>query len=146
MTKENAIKAIVEYFKNNEEDFENVIEQADSYDGYLGDNRYYYMEDLDEFYRDTEPTEFLNRVYYGHDDDYYTTDEHGDKHYSEFCPNRTYFYYNGYGNLVSTDYKDYSAYNDEYFAEKLIDNEYGDYVDLPEEVKDIIEQYANVER
>lgn len=146
MTKENAIKAIIEYFKNNEEEFENVIEQADSYDGYLGDNRHYYMEDLDEFYSDTEPTELLNRVYYGHDDDNYTTDEHGDKHYSEFCPNRTYFYYNGYGNLVSTDYKDYSAYNDEYFAEKLINNEYGNYVDLPEEVEDIIEKYANVER
>lgn len=145
MTKENAIKAIIEYFKNNEEDFENVIEQADSYDGYLGDDRYYLMEELDEFYRDTEPTELLNRVYYGHDDDNYTTDEHGDKHYSEFCPNRTYFYYNGYGNLVSTDYKDYTVHNDSWFAEKLIDGTYEGYIDLPEEVEEIIEALENEE-
>ena len=141
MTREELIKAIVDYFKDNESEFDEVIEQADSYDGYLGDNHYYHMEDLDDFYHDTAPTEFLNRVYYGYDDDNYTTDEHGNTHHSEFCPNRTYFYYNGYGNLVSTDYKDYTSYNDEYFAEKLIDGEYGNYIDLPEEVQEMIDEF-----
>lgn len=145
MTREELINKIVAYFEENEAEFDEVIEQADSYDGYLGDNRYYYMEDLDEIYRDTDPTELLNRAFYGHDDDNYTTDAHGDKHYSEFCPNRTYFYFNGYGNLVSTDFKDYTSYNDSYFAEKLIDGEYGDYVELPEEVQEMIDEFVNEE-
>lgn len=140
-TREELIKAIVNYFEENEAEFDEVIEQADSYDGILGDDRYYCMEDLDEFYHDTAPTELLNRVYYGHDADNYSTDSHGDKSYSEFCPNRTYFYYNGYGNLVSTDYKDYTSYNDEYFVGKLVDGEYGNYIDLPEEVQEMIDEF-----
>ena len=50
------------------------------------------------------------------------TDSRGDKIYGEFCPNRGYFTYNGYGNLVSTDYKDYSSYLDHYAIESMLEN------------------------
>lgn len=40
------IKDIITYFKENDDVFCNAIEELDSYNGYLSDNRYYYMEDL----------------------------------------------------------------------------------------------------
>lgn len=117
--REHTLKAIIEYFNANEDIFVECAEELDSYNGYLGDDRYYEMELLNEFYQGTEPLEFLNRVYYGRDNDTWTTDSHGEKTYGEFNPNREYFYYNGYGNLVSSDYKDYSAHLDRYIIEAM---------------------------
>lgn len=121
-TKEQAINAIIEYFENNEDIFNACIEELDSYNGYLGDSRYYYMEELDEFYSDVKPSELISRAYYGRDDDTWTTDGSGNKSYGEFNPNRDYFYYNGYGNLVSSDFKDYSAHLDAWAIESMLDN------------------------
>ena len=120
--KETTVKKIIEFFNENEDIFNSAIEELDSYDGYLGDDRYYSMDELDEFYNGTEPLELLRRAYYGRDDDTYTTDSNGNKTYGEFNPNREYFYYNGYGNLVSSDYKDYSYKLDEYAIEAMSEN------------------------
>ena len=116
------IKKIIEYFENNEDIFNECIEELDGYNSYLGDDRYYEMEYLNEFYNNTEPLELLQRVYFGRDDDNWTTDNNGNKTYGEFNPNRDYFYYNGYGNLVSSDYKDYSYKLDHYFVDSLYEN------------------------
>lgn len=116
------IKKIIEYFENNEDIFNECIEELDGYNSYLGDDRYYEMEYLNEFYNSTEPLELLQRVYFGRDDDNWTTDNNGNKTYGEFNPNRDYFYYNGYGNLVSSDYKDYSHKLDHYFIDSLYEN------------------------
>ena len=124
---EEKINAIIEHFKENEDIFNDCIEELDSYNGYLGDNRYYLMEELDEFYCDTKSTEILYRAFYGYDEDCYIADSAGDKHYEGFNPNRDYFRYNGYGNLVSADYKDYSALLDRYAVEDTKDNR--DYID-----------------
>lgn len=121
-TTEQIIDNIIDYFENNEDIFNQAIEELDGYNGYLGDDRYYDMYDLDEFYRDTEPSELLYRAFYGYDEDSYITDEYGTKHYESFNPNRDYFRYNGYGNLVSADYKDYSAQLDEYAIFSILDN------------------------
>ena len=88
----------------------------------MGDDRYYEMEMLDEFYKGAEPLEILHRTFYGHDDETWTTDSSGNKIYGQFNPNRDYFYYNGYGNLISADYKDYSGHLDSYFVEEMLDN------------------------
>lgn len=120
--KDTIIEKIIDFFKENEELFNSCIEELDGYNGFLGDNRYYPMEELNELYCDTEPLEMLYRVFYGRDDDTWTTDAHGKKSYGEFNPNRDYFYYNGYGNLVSSDYKDYSAYLDHYAIEDMSNN------------------------
>lgn len=125
--KESSIKKIIEFFEENESIFNECIEELDSYNGYLNDDRYYEMEMLDEFYSDTEPTEILRRAYYGYDADSYTTDGYGNRSYGEFNPNREYFSYNGYGNLISSDYKDYSAYLEEYVIEAMRENRY--YID-----------------
>ena len=120
--KESIINQIIEFFENNEEIFNSCMEELDSYNGYLGDDRYYCMEELDEFYSDTKPIDLLYRTFYGHDDDTWTTDASGNKTYGEFNPNRTYFYYNGYGNLVSSDYKDYTGHLDHYAVEEMSEN------------------------
>lgn len=120
--REQTIRKIIEYFTENDEIFTRCIEELDSYNGYLNDDRYYEMEMLSEFYNGTDPIELLQRAYYGRDDDTWTTDSNGNKTYGEFNPNREYFYYNGYGNLVSSDYKDYSAHLDKYAIESMSEN------------------------
>ena len=113
---------IIAYFKNNEDVFNDCMEELDEYNGYLGDNRYYSMDVLEDFYRDSDPLEILRRAYYGGDDNTRATDSNGDKIYGEFNPNREYFYYNGYGNLVSSDYKNYSHLLDNYAIEAMSEN------------------------
>ena len=122
MTREEAIKAIIEIFGNDEELFNDCIEELDSYNGWLGDGRYYPMCELDEFYSGCDVIEILNRAYFGYDAKSWHTDNSGNKIYEAFCPNRKYFSFNGYGNLVSSDYKDYSDRLDDYTVEEMIDN------------------------
>ena len=141
--KEATIEKIIDYFNDNEAIFNSCIEELDSYNGYLGDDRYYEMEMLNEFYNDTEPLELLYRTYYGRDDDTYTTDSRGDKTYGEFNPNRKYFYYNGYGNLVSSDYKDYSSHLDEYAIESMSENR--QYIDTIEDNEDLTALFDELE-
>ena len=134
-TAEEITADIIEYFEKNGDIFTDCIEELDSYNGYLGDSRYYSMDELDEFYNGVEPSEILRRAYYGRDDDSWTTDSSGNKTYGEFNPNRDYFYYNGYGNLVSSDYKDYSALLDRYAIEAMSENRcYIDSIDSSEEL------------
>ena len=115
------VNKIIEFFEQNEEIYNDCVEELDSYNGYLNDDRYYYMEDLNEFYHGADPLELLYRAFYGHDETY-TTDSAGNKVYGEFNPNREYFKYNGYGNLISTDYKDYSIFLDNDLIEELREN------------------------
>ena len=139
--KEQTIQKIIDYFKENEDVFDDCIEELDSYNGYLTDSRYYPMDELNEFYTGTEPTEILYRAFYGYDDETYTTDRNGNREYGQFNPNREYFYYNGYGNLVSADYKDYSAFLDRYAVEKMSENRrYIDTIDSDEELTELFDE------
>ena len=121
-TKEAVIAGIIQYFKENEDVFNDCMEELDSYNGYLGDDRYYNMEELNDLYSGQEPQEILFRAFYGFDADSWHTDRSGNKIYEAFNPNREYFYFNGYGNLVSSDYKDYSDKLDEYVIEEMSKN------------------------
>lgn len=134
-TGEEIREAIKAYFEANEDDYITVIEELDGYNGYLGDDRYYNMEELDEHFTGQTASEILARTFYGGDDD--TKDQNGNR--GEFNPNREYFYYNGYGNLVSTNYKDYSYHLDNYFINELIDNACYLY-DIPVEVQALINE------
>lgn len=121
-TAEEITADIIDFFQANEDIFTDAIEELDSYNGYLGDDRYRSMDELDELYSGAEPCELLRRAYYGYDEEMYTTDSSGNKTYGEFNPNREYFRYNGYGNLVSADYKDYSWQLDNYAVESMSEN------------------------
>jgi len=117
-----AMAAIIEYFSNNEEVFNDCMEQLDSYNGYLGDDRYYSMDELNDLYCGTDLQEVLCRAFYGYDEDTWTTDSSGNREYGAFNPNRDYFRFNGYENLVSADYKDYSGRLDRYAVESMSEN------------------------
>lgn len=141
MLNEKIIATAIAYFEENENDFNSCIEELDSYNGYLNDDRYYDMDELSEIYHDADPIELLNRAYFGYDAENYITDESGNKQYMSFNPNRDYFTFNGYGNLVSADYKDYSAYLDSYFIESLYENA-DEIYSLPDEIKELFETAA----
>ena len=113
---------IIAYFKENEDIFNDCIEELDGYNGYLGDDRYYYMDELSELFSGTDPIDLLNRAFFGRDAETWTTNARGEREYGAFNPNRNYFTFSGYGNLVSSDYKDYSYFLDCYFVENLHEN------------------------
>lgn len=141
MTKEDIIKAIEEYFKENEDVFNDCIESLDSYNGYLGDDRYYSMDELDELYSGESATEILQRAFYGYDEDTSTEESH-----TEFNPNRDYFRFNGYGNLVSANYKDYSAQLDHWAIESMAENRsYIDPIDEDETLSRLFDEYEEME-
>lgn len=121
-----------EFFKENLGEFISAIEELDNYNGYLGDNRLYEIEMLDEIYQGKGVTEILRRAFYGHDE------RGGEK--SEFNPNREYFYYNGYGNLVSVGEYDredyYKGFLDEYAIKQIIEN--AEHLNLSDAVMAII--------
>lgn len=118
----NTIGKILAYFKENEETFIDCIEELNNYNGYLGDDCYYPMEDLNEIYHGEDVIEILSRAFYGYDENDWIIDNYGEKHHAEFNPNREFFRYNGYGNLVSSDYKDYSDHIDEYTVKSMSEN------------------------
>lgn len=121
--KEQLIKRAIEIFEEDEDLFVECIEELDSYNGYLGDDRYYPMEELEVFANGRCPIDLLNQAYFGRDDEYWTYNSNGEKEYPHsFNPNRNYFYFNGYGNLCSSDYKDYSARLDEWAIESMVEN------------------------
>ena len=121
--KASCIEEIREYFEDNEEVFNDCIEELDSYSGWLGDDRCEDMEYLDECFYGRDVEWILFRAFYGHDDDSWTENSRGEKEYGPFNPNRNYFYFNGYGNLVSTDYKDYSGHLDDDAIESMAGTE-----------------------
>lgn len=140
----NTTKKIIAYFEENEDTFNECIEALDAYNGYLCDDRYYSMDELNDFYSGSEPIEILQRAYFGRDDDCWHTGAHGEKIYGSFNPNRDYFYFNGYGNLVSSDYKDYTPKLDEYFINELLENRsYIDTLEHDDELSALFDELEN---
>lgn len=136
------VENIIGYLKDNEGVLTKCIEELDDYNGYLGDDRYYPMDELNELYNGSNPIELLQRAFYGRDDDTWHTDSHGEKVYGSFNPNREYFYFNGYGNLVSSDYKDYSYKLDGYLVESLAENRY--YIDTIDDDEELAEMFEEL--
>ena len=144
-TAEEVTADIIEFFENNEDIYNEAIEELDGYNGYLGDDRYFSMDELDELHSDTEPSEILRRAFFGYDEETYTTDRDGNKTYGAFNPNRDYFRYNGYGNLVSADYKDYSGQLDKYAVESMSENRrYIDSIEQSDELAALFDELEEV--
>ena len=93
------------YWKAHNDSFSRVCEELDSWDGFLGDDRIYSMDELDELLCDKKPSEVLQMVDTANFD--YSDD---------------YFYYDIRG-IRSTNEKDYYSYFDySDIFEKLIDD------------------------
>ena len=128
-------KKMEKYWENHNDSFSQVCEDLDSYDRlFLGDNRVYPMDELDELLEGYKPSKIIRMI----DSDFNISDN--------------YFYYNGCGYICSTDEKEY--YNDFDYSdvfEKLIDNygklfnyRYGnDYLILFNDVDNINSQDEN---
>lgn len=137
----NATEKIIAWFKENGDVFNACVEELDCYNGYLGDERFYPMEELNEFYCNTEPIELLQCAFFGHDGETWTTNNDGTRNYSEFNPNRDYFTFNGYGNLVSYDYIDYSDKLDKYAIKEIQENrQYIDTIDSYPELSELFDE------
>lgn len=131
-------------FEDNTELFNEAIEELDSYNDYLGDDRYYYMEEIDELFSSYNITDILYRVFYGYNQDDYTIDDYGEKHYCSFNPNCDYFKVNAYGHFVSAWYKDYSDYLDDYFIDSLLEN-HSD-LSLDADIEALLDELENAEQ
>ena len=101
----NSTEKMIEYFRENEEDFNRTIEELDSWNGYLDDDRWYPMDMLSECLEGTDPAEAIRMAHNGH-----------------FRPDDEYFRFNVYGNLESSRDADYSIYLDKWFVEALARN------------------------
>lgn len=123
--------------------FNETIEELNSYNGYLNDDRYYPMEEIEELLSNYNVTDILYRVFYGYNQDEYTIDGYGMMHYCSFNPNCDYFRFNGYGNLVSAWDKDYSDYLDDYFIDSLLEDR--SYLSLDTDVEALLDELAQCE-
>ena len=130
------VEKLMDYYRENTEDFNNDIEALNSWNGCLYDDQIYPMEELNEFFSYEKPDEILHRAFYGYDEPVNKDEER-----LPFNPNRKYFYFNGYGNLVSINKKDYSNYLEESFIQDIIDNRYN--LSLSIGAEDIIDDYED---
>lgn len=145
-TRDQIAAEIVEFFKVSNDALTECIEELDDYNGYLNDDRHYDMYMLNDVFSGTEPSEILRRAFYGHDAETWTTDSCGYRKYGAFNPNREYFHFDGYGNLVSSDCKDYSAFNDKYLVRELSEHRvYIDSIDNYDELAELFDEYKNAE-
>ena len=134
MSKTEKLNALFEYFNSNADKFNDLLSDLDAYNGFLGDNAIYDMDLLPDIVGNRSIFDLLNMAYFGRDE--------WNKENS-FNPNRDYFYFNGYGNLVSTDRRDYSFLLDAYFIESVAENKENLYTfdNLPEEIKALFEDF-----
>lgn len=103
-TEEAIIDDIVDLM-NDEDKKADALEELDSYNGILGDDKLNSMYDLDDLFYGVMPSELLQKIDFNNFSD---TDE--------------YFYFNGYGNMVSTDYREYPDFDIEDYIDDFIDN------------------------
>jgi hypothetical protein len=126
-------EAMLDMIKADSDLFVEVCEELDSWDGFLGDDRCYSMDEIDEILGDRKPSELLNMVS------------------SDFDFNDDYFYFNGYGNLKSCDDKadvylcsfDREEILDEYLVNYFrydLSRKYDDFEKLAEELNDYTDE------
>lgn len=89
---ETAIEAVLNYFEENPDTFADCMDDMDSWNGYLGDDRYYGMDEFDDLNDNRSPLELISSI-----------------NFSKFNPNDNYFRFDIYG-FESDDERDYSDY------------------------------------
>ena len=95
---EHVREAIAEVLENDTDAFVQICEELDSWNGFLGDARCYYMDEIDEFF--SKPSELLDKM-----SDFDYTDE--------------YFYFDVYGVTTASD--KYDVYSDNVTVDDIID-------------------------
>lgn len=136
ITREEIIEQIKEYFKNNTDEFDCLLEALDDDRDreYLGEDRYYPMDDFIELEADGRDTkELLEMVLNGS----------GDR--GGFSLDEKYYRYNGWGFLESTDCRDYSWWISTATIEDISENysRYSRYCRTPLELDELFEMLEN---
>ena len=97
---------ILEVFKNMDDSEIVRVWNEYCYENNMYDDEILTYDSLEELIQSSkDPMSWINRFFYGSDD--YSTEE------GSANPNRDYFTFNGYGNIVSFDYI-YNSYKDEF--------------------------------
>lgn len=96
------------------------------YADYNGYDRIFGMDDLDDMLSGLTPSEILNKAYYG-----------------DFKPSNDYFMFNGYENLVSTDYPEDHWFSADELADYVFDNK--DTESFDRELEDLIDEYSGAD-
>lgn len=145
--KNDAIQKLLDYFKDNEYDFNDCLEELDNEIGYINeDDRFYPMDELEFMIDASDLMSVLDMCCFGDDLDSWHY-EGSTKVYGSFNPNRDYFSFNGYGNLCSSNWKDYSDYITEETILEMLENRddissIDNNEDLSELFDDLAEQLA----
>lgn len=106
MTQEQKVNAIEDII-NNLSDHEMVDINNAYQDCVNGDNYIYSMDDFDDLMNGKTPSEIANMVSYG-----------------DYNPFNMWFWFNGYGNVISGDYPEYSnGWDAEAMAQYCVDND-----------------------
>ena len=87
MTREQAIRNYVEHLIG--DDLTQLLQHMNAYDGCFEEATYYDMDEFDEFMSNYTPSELAQMMWFG-----------------DFNPNKDYWRFDGYGNLVSLDWED----------------------------------------
>lgn len=98
---------ITNYLEENEQDFICIIEDLDSWNGYLNGDRWEYMDFLDDYLENEKPFDLILL---------------GRNSGSDFYPGDNYFRFDVYGNLESSNYKEYNDYISDYFIDDILEN------------------------
>lgn len=99
-------ETVIKYLNEHNELFCNLIEQLDSWNGYLGDDRWISMYDLNETLSSYSADDIIRMA-----------------QNSSFDLGDDYFRFDGYGSIESTyGDPDYSEYLDENFVKELVNN------------------------
>ena len=135
MSWDEIVEKALEYFENNEDEFNLTIEELDSWCGYLDGQRYEYMDYIGEFFYDSSVKDIIEAALNG-------TDVSG----GSFDTDRQYFYWD-WNQLVSTDNNSYSDWLDKYFIDKLYEEYYRNRkrnwfnMELPKEIEAMFSEY-----
>ena len=118
---------VLDYFRDNDDDFEKCLRDLDYYIDYIeahSDTIYYPMSDFNDYYDFMPPLELIDAVD------------------SSFSSGDDYFYEDSWGEICSTNYPDYSDLLDHEFVDALYDEREREYIRLPEYVAKLFNAYS----
>lgn len=139
MTWEEVCDTVINYYREYESEFDDVIQELDSYTGILGENGYCpnsSMESINDIYHN-DAVSALQAAMAG-----------GDESYQMFDTDRDYFYTDDTGALFSTDDEwppdaDYTDLLDEEFVKQLY--EYREDISLDYTIEEVFDAWAQQE-
>lgn len=113
MENTNVVEALTKYYESHQQDFAHDLEQLDDWNGRLGDDRLIPMNQLEYYLAGKSPLEIFQTALRGENEE----------DSRPFNMDDDYFFFDGYGNFVSTNCRDYNeTYLDESTVREILDN------------------------